>query len=167
MLKLYITDPTDLKEKYELFARRLGDVCNEELQRVEDNKKKVTGAVVGPAVPGPLVLPRGPLDGAVGAAVGAEMAVKRGMGIADVGLAAGGAATATAANATVQAFNTLHPVPHLSELGIDVNTENEDMSGGENGEAGINVHDNHAYEDSSDSEMDISDKEKRLLNSPD
>jgi len=41
------------------------------------------------------------------------------------------------------------------------------VSDGENGEAGINVHDNHPYKDSSDSEMDISDKAKLLLNSPD
>jgi len=170
MLKRYIKNTANLKEKYELFARRLRDVCNEELQRVKNNKKKAAiaaSAVLGAAAAGPLVL-IGPVAGAVGAvAVGAEMAVEGAMAIAGAGLAATGAATATAANATVQAFNTLHPVPHLSDLGINVNSENEDVSGGENGETGINVHNNHAYEDSSDSEMDISDKAKLLLNSPD
>ena len=169
-LKRYIKNAPNLKEKYELFARSLRDVCNEELQRVEDNKKKAkiaAGAVVGATAAGPLVL-IGPVAGAVGAAaVAAEMAVEGAMAIAGASLALGGAAAVTVSTAAVQAFNTLHPVPHLSELGINVNTENEVVSGGENGEAGINVHDNHAYEDSSDSEMDISDKAKLLLNSPD
>jgi len=126
-LKRFITDAADLTRKYELFARKLRDVCNEELQRVKDNKKKAkiaVGAVVGAVAAGPLVL-LGPVAGAVGAvAVGAEMAVEGAMAIAGASLALGGAAAVTAPNAAVQAFNTLHPVPHLSELGINVNTEN-------------------------------------------
>ena len=172
-LKRYITDAADLTRKYELFARKLRDVCNKELQRVKDNKKKVAiaaGALVGAAAAGPLVL-IGPMAGVVGAAVvGSEMSVEGAMAIGGVVLAAGGAATATAANATAQAFNTLHLAPHLSECGINVNTEeeNEDVvSGGENVAAGMNAHDDHAYEDSSDSEVDIADEAKPLLNSPD
>ena len=168
-LKRFITDAADLTRKYELFARKLRDVCNEELQRVKDNKKKAkiaVGAVVGAVAAGPLVL-LGPVAGAVGAvAVGAEMAVEGAMAIGGVVLAATGAATTTAANATVQAFNTLHLAPHLSELGVNVTTEeeNEDVvSGGENVAAGMNAHDDHAYEDSSYSEVDISDEAKPLL----